>query len=173
MPVWFPEVMRYWLALTFTVFNRQHFSSLHRRHTLMKSTNKNVPTGQEFFSNVSCRENYKWQLQTPTNQKLLNKVPSVRGKICYVVLLDKLNEYQDILYITRSTYLTGYLGVDFQMQLAHAWDDGFFALRVKMNSERRILSGETVNTFGEFIHVVLVERKIKVKEWCNLDAWSP
>lgn len=89
------------------------------------------------------------------------------------MLLDKLNEYQDILYITRSTYLTGYLGVDFQMQLAHAWDDGFFALRVKMNSECRILSGETVNTFGEFIHVVLVERKIKVKEWCNLDAWSP
>lgn len=53
--------------------------------------------------------------------------------------------------------LTGYLGVNFKMQLAHAWDDGFFALCVKMYSERRILSGETVNTFGEFIQVVLVK----------------
>lgn len=45
------------------------------------------------------------------------------------------------------------------MQLAHARDDGFFALGVKMHSKRRIFSGETVNTFGEFIQVVLVKSK--------------
>lgn len=51
--------------------------------------------------------------------------------------------------------MTDYLGVDFQMQLSHARDDGFFALCVKMHPERWILSGETVDTFGEFVQVIL------------------
>lgn len=46
------------------------------------------------------------------------------------------------------------------MQLAHAWDDGFFALCVKMHSERRIFPGETVNAFGEFIQIILARGKI-------------
>lgn len=45
------------------------------------------------------------------------------------------------------------------MQLSHAWDDGFFALGVKMDSERRVLSGEAVQAFGEFVHVVLGEHR--------------
>lgn len=47
------------------------------------------------------------------------------------------------------------LRVDFQMQLSHAGDDGFFALRVKMHSKGWIFSGEPVNGFGEFILVIL------------------
>lgn len=54
-----------------------------------------------------------------------------------------------------------YLGVDLQMQLAHAWDDGFFALGVKSYSESGVLSGETVDAFREFVQVVLVKRKKK------------
>lgn len=45
------------------------------------------------------------------------------------------------------------------MQLAHAWDDGFFTLRVKMHSERRVFPGETVNAFGEFIQIILQEAR--------------
>lgn len=45
------------------------------------------------------------------------------------------------------------------MQLAHAGDDGFFAFCVKMHSKCRILTGETVDAFGEFIHVILQEAK--------------
>lgn len=41
------------------------------------------------------------------------------------------------------------------MQLAHPRDDGFFALCVKVHSECRIFAGETVDAFGEFIHVIL------------------
>lgn len=52
-----------------------------------------------------------------------------------------------------------YLRVDFQMQLAHPRDDGFFALRVEVHSERWIFAGEPVDAFGEFIHVVLRGRK--------------
>lgn len=50
------------------------------------------------------------------------------------------------------------------MQLAHAWDDGFFALCVKMHSERRIFPGETVNAFGEFIQIILAWEKITQTE---------
>lgn len=57
--------------------------------------------------------------------------------------------------VKRATCLSEYLWVDFQMQLAHAWDDGFFALSVIMHSKRRVFSGETVDSFGEFIQVVL------------------
>lgn len=53
------------------------------------------------------------------------------------------------------------LGVDLQVQLPHAWDDGFSALGVKMNSERRVFSGETVDALGEFVQVVLWQRIIK------------
>lgn len=41
------------------------------------------------------------------------------------------------------------------MQLAHPRDDGFFALCVEMHSKCRIFTGETVDAFGEFIHVIL------------------
>lgn len=41
------------------------------------------------------------------------------------------------------------------MQFAHPWDDGFFALCVEMHSKCRIFTGETVDAFGEFIHVIL------------------
>lgn len=47
------------------------------------------------------------------------------------------------------------------MQLAHAGDDGFFAFCIKMHSKCRILTGETVDAFGEFIHVILQEAKNK------------
>lgn len=71
-----------------------------------------------------------------------------------------------------AVYLTEYLGVDFQMQLAHAQDDGFFTLCVKMHSERRIFPRETVDTFGEFVQVILsTYRMIKGKSWrCNLHS---
>lgn len=45
------------------------------------------------------------------------------------------------------------------MQLAHARDDGFFAFCVKMDSKCWIFTGETVDAFGEFIHVILQEEK--------------
>lgn len=68
--------------------------------------------------------------------------------------------YEHVTHLLQGTlhnvHLSGYLGVDFKMQLAHAWDDGFFALCVKMHSKRWIFPGETVNTFGEFIQVILV-----------------
>lgn len=51
------------------------------------------------------------------------------------------------------------LRVDFQMQLAHAWDDSFFALCVKVHSKGWIFSGESVNGFGEFILIILAGGK--------------
>lgn len=56
------------------------------------------------------------------------------------------------------------------MQLAHAWDDGFFALCVKMHSKCRIFTGETVDAFGEFIHVILQEAK-KTPKQNRKDRW--
>lgn len=44
------------------------------------------------------------------------------------------------------------------MQLAHARDDGFFALCIKMDSECGVLPGETIDAFREFVHVILVIR---------------
>lgn len=52
-----------------------------------------------------------------------------------------------------------YLRVDLQMQLTHPRDDGFFALRVKVHSKSRIFTGEPVDAFREFIHVVLRGQK--------------
>lgn len=52
-----------------------------------------------------------------------------------------------------------YLRVDFQVQLTHPWDDGFFALCVIVNSESWIFSGEPVDTFGEFVQVILSRYK--------------
>lgn len=66
--------------------------------------------------------------------------------------------------------MTRYLRVDFQMQLAHARDYGFFALWVIMNSERWILPGEAVDTFGEFVQVILSEYKIVKSNRCYLDS---
>lgn len=68
----------------------------------------------------------------------------------------------------RATCLSEYLWVDFQMQLAHAWDDGFFALSVIMHSKRRVFSGKTVDSFREFIQVVLFSRTRGInnkREW--------
>lgn len=50
------------------------------------------------------------------------------------------------------------------MQLSHAWDDGFFALWVIVYSERGILSGKTVKSFGKFVQVILVEQKKGLEE---------
>lgn len=43
------------------------------------------------------------------------------------------------------------------MQLSHTGDYGFLALGVKMYPESRVLSGEAVDAFGEFVRVVLKE----------------
>lgn len=48
------------------------------------------------------------------------------------------------------------------MQLSHAGDDGLFTLRVKMNSERGILSGEAIDALRELVGVVLEDRRGRV-----------
>lgn len=46
------------------------------------------------------------------------------------------------------------------MEFAHARDDGFFALCVKVHSKGRIFFGESVNSFGEFILIILARGKV-------------
>lgn len=53
-----------------------------------------------------------------------------------------------------------HLRVDFQVEFAHARDDGFSALCVKVHSKGRIFFGESVNSFGEFILIILARGKV-------------
>lgn len=60
----------------------------------------------------------------------------------------------------RARVVATHLRVDFQVEFAHARDDGFSALCVKVHSKGRIFFGESVNSFGEFILIILAKGKV-------------
>lgn len=66
-----------------------------------------------------------------------------------------MKRFKSILSLVYLVDVVQYLGIDLQVQLSHAWDNGFLALRVKMYPESGVLSGEAVDAFGELIRVVL------------------
>ena len=54
-------------------------------------------------------------------------------------------------------FSVNYLGIDIEMQLAHAGDDGLFALLVPLHPEGWILLCEPGDTFREIVNISLLD----------------